>query len=286
MNCPASIDRVLPSPHKEVLLATYAIGDIQGCFTALQRLLTRIQFNPTEDRLWLVGDLVNRGPDSLSVLRFIKNLGLSAITVLGNHDLHLLAVHAGVSGLHAHDTIQDILNAPDSQDLIFWLRHQRMIYYEPGFVLVHAGLLPEWSVKQAVKLAQKVESALQSEEYPKFLKPLYRSTATRWKDDLSQGDRLGFITNVLTRIRLCHTSGEIDLSFKGPPSQAPQGLHPWYQIPCPQRREDTVIFGHWSALGLLQEEKFLGLDGGCVWGNFLAAIRLEDRRLFKVSCCE
>ncbi len=267
-------------------MATYAIGDIQGCFTALKKLLDQIRFNPARDRLWFVGDLVNRGSESLSVLRYVKSLGQVATTVLGNHDIHLLAVAGGVGKLHRRDTIQDILETPDREELLFWLRHQPMIHRESGFVLVHAGLLPEWSVDKALTLAQEVEQALRSEHYQHLLMPLYRSTECRWKDDHPSPYRLGAITNVLTRLRVCSAEGEMDLSYKGPPDEAPPGLLPWYKIPPIHNRDETIVFGHWSNLGIIIDEKLLGLDGGCVWGKELVAIRLDDRERFHVSCGE
>lgn len=265
-------------------MATYAIGDIQGCFTALKKMLEQIQFDPARDRLWFVGDLVNRGPESLSVLRYVKNLGPAATTVLGNHDIHLLAVAAGVGKLRNKDTIQDILATPDRDEILLWLRHQPMIHRESGFILVHAGLLPEWSINKAITLAQEVEQALRSEHYKEFLMPLYQSTECRWKDDHPSPYRLGAITNVLTRLRVCSAEGDMDLSYAGPPDEAPPGFFPWYKIPSAHKRDETIVFGHWSALGTIIDKKLLGLDGGCVWGKELVAIRLEDRERFNVSC--
>jgi bis(5'-nucleosyl)-tetraphosphatase (symmetrical) len=265
-------------------MSTYAIGDIQGCLTSFQKLLRHVAFNPVSDRLWLVGDLVNRGPDSLGVLRFVKGLGSSCVTVLGNHDLHLLAVHAGVAKLHRKDTIQPILEAPDCVELMSWLRQQPLLHWESPYVMVHAGILPHWSVGQAREFAQEVEQALRSDRYHEPLSSLYQSTACEWKDGLSLDERLGFTTNVLTRMRVCSREGQIDLSFKGQPEHASPGYVPWFDIPGRVSEPDTIIFGHWSALGPFITETHLGLDGGCVWGKELIAFCLEDKTVHRVSC--
>jgi bis(5'-nucleosyl)-tetraphosphatase (symmetrical) len=267
-------------------MATYAIGDIQGCLTFFQKLLSHIAFNPSTDRLWLVGDLVNRGPDSLGVLRFVKGLGQSCVTVLGNHDLHLLAVHAGVTHLHTKDTIQPILDAPDCEELISWLRQQPLLHWESPYVMVHAGMLPQWSVEQTKEFAHEVEQALRSDGYQETLSALYQSTACVWKDDLPLEERLGFTTNVLTRMRVCSQEGHINLSFKGQLEDAPPGYLPWFDLPPRIPEPDTIIFGHWSALGPIITEKHLGIDGGCVWGRELMAFCLEDRTVHRVSCDE
>ncbi|NKB81131.1 MAG: symmetrical bis(5'-nucleosyl)-tetraphosphatase [Nitrospirales bacterium] len=265
-------------------MATYAIGDVQGCFSALRKLLEQVQFDPSVDRLWFVGDLVNRGPESLAVLRYIKGLGEAATTVLGNHDLHLLAVAAGIADQHRNDTIQEILDAPDSEDLLHWVRQQPLLYRESDYVLVHAGLLPQWTVEQAATLAQEVEQALRSDDYVMSLKSLYRSREVVWNPEMPVANRLGFVTNVLTRIRVCSKEEHLNLSYKGPPAQAPDGYEPWYQIVPIAPRKETIIFGHWSALGVLIQDSHLALDGGCVWGATLFALRLEDRQGFHVSC--
>ena len=267
-------------------MATYAIGDIQGCLTSFQKLLDHIAFNPDADRLWLVGDLVNRGPDSLGVLRFVKNLGQSCVTVLGNHDLHLLAVHAGIAALHTKDTLQSILDAHDCEELIVWLRQQPLLQWEPPFVLVHAGILPNWSFKKARELAHEVECTLRSDQYQDPLATLYRSTACEWREDLSTDERLGFTTNVLTRMRVCSHEGHINLSFKGQPEHTPPGYLPWFHLPPTAPEPDTIIFGHWAALGLFITEKHFGIDGGCVWGHELIALCLDDKTVHRVSCTE
>ena len=263
-------------------MATYAIGDIQGCLTPLRKLLDRIRFDPSADRLWFVGDLVNRGPRSLEVLRFVK--GLECVVVLGNHDLHLLAVHCGVAQLRKQDTLQPVLQAPDAEELVDWLRRRPLLHREGEYVLVHAGILPQWSVEQAVGLAGEVEAALRSEQYHTLLPFIYRSEETRWSDTVPSPARLGLITNVLTRMRTCSRDGRIDLSFKGPPEQAPAGLSPWFHLPPFHQRTETIIFGHWSALGACIREGVIALDGGCIWGNELACLRLEDGNLYTIPC--
>src|SRR5437867_231636 len=197
-------------------MAIYAIGDVQGCFVALKNLLDQIPYDPVQDRLWFVGDLVNRGPDSLKVLRLIKDLGPAAVTVLGNHDLHLLAVAADCVPRRTKDTFQDVLTAPDREEFLWWLRHQRLAYYENGFLLVHAGLLPQWTVQQAVELAREVEQVLRSDEYHEFLRIHYKSDHSQRSDDLTGMIRLSAITNALTRLRVCSAQGEMALSYTGP----------------------------------------------------------------------
>ncbi len=265
-------------------MATYAIGDIQGCLTSFQKLLRQISFNPNTDRLCLVGDLVNRGPDSLGVLRLVKDLGPACVTVLGNHDLHLLAIHAGITSLQKKDTLRPILEAPDCEDLISWLRQQPLLHQEGNYVLIHAGLLPQCTINQAKELANEVEMALRSDHYQAPLAGLYQSTACEWRSDFSADERLGFTTNMLTRLRVCSPKGEINLTFKGKPHKSPEGYSPWYLLPpvCP--RSETIIFGHWSALGALITEKHIGIDGGCIWGHELIAFCLEDRKIHKASC--
>lgn len=265
-------------------MATYAVGDIQGCYNELQRLLDQVAFDPAQDRLWLVGDLVNRGPGSLEVLRLVKSLGESAITVLGNHDLHLLAVAAGVAELHRSDTLDSVLQAPDCEELLHWLRHQRLAHAEGDYVLVHAGLLPQWSVAQAASLAREVEQALQGGDYVTFLSRMYGNSPQGWSDDLTGYKRLRVIVNAFTRTRILTPQGEMEFKFKGELPNIPAGYLPWYDVPRRASREATVIFGHWSALGLLLRKEVIALDTGCLWGGPMTAIRLEDRHLFQASC--
>jgi bis(5'-nucleosyl)-tetraphosphatase (symmetrical) len=265
-------------------MAIYAVGDIQGCHAELVRLLDLIKFDPAADKLWLVGDLVNRGPGSLEVLRLVKSLGDSAVTVLGNHDLHLLAVAAGTSELHHTDTLDEILAAPDRDKLLHWLRNQRLLYAQEGFVLVHAGLLPQWSVAQAESLAREVETALRSDDYATFLARMYGNTPHEWDDDLEGYNRLRVIVNAFTRMRICTKEGEMEFRYKGEVENIPAGYLPWFDIPTRASRDATVIVGHWSALGLLTRKDVIALDTGCLWGGPMTAIRLEDRQLFQVSC--
>jgi bis(5'-nucleosyl)-tetraphosphatase (symmetrical) len=263
-------------------MAIYAVGDVQGCHAELVSLMEAIRFDAARDRLWLVGDLVNRGPGSLAVLRLVKSLGDSAITVLGNHDLHLLAVAEGVVELNRNDTLDEILNAPDRDDLLNWLRNQRLLYREGGFVLVHAGLLPGWTVEQAVELAHEIEMALRGKYYAKFLAHMYGNQPKSWDDSLTGYKRLRVITNALTRMRICTENGAMEFKFKGEYPDIPAGYHAWYEVPGRASRKATVIFGHWSALGLMVRKNAIALDTGCLWGGPLTALRLEDRKVFQV----
>lgn len=265
-------------------MSTFVVGDIQGCHAEFLRLIELIQFDPASDRLWLVGDLVNRGPDSLGVLRYVRSLGAAAVTVLGNHDLHLLAVAAGVAEPHHTDTLDEVLKVPDRDELLFWLRHQKLLHAEDNAVLVHAGLLPQWSIKQAVKLAHEVEHELQGDDHGNFLKHMYGNTPQAWDDELEGYKRLRVIVNAFTRMRVCTAQGEMEFRFKGELPNIPAGYMPWYEVPKRKSRDATVIFGHWSALGLLLTEKVIALDTGCLWGGPMTAIRLEDRQLFQVPC--
>lgn len=265
-------------------MSIYAVGDIQGCYTELEQLLKQIAFDPAKDQLWLVGDLVNRGSGSLEVLRLIKSMGDAAVTVLGNHDLHLLAVAAGVAELHPSDTLDEILAAPDREDLLTWLRQQRMLHVHENFVLLHAGLFPAWSVAQAQQLAEEVEQALRGEDYVTLLHKMYGNTPDHWDDSLSGYDRLRVITNSLTRMRICSPQGEMQFKFKGELADVPKGYVPWFDVPQRASSKATVVFGHWSALGLINRPNVIALDTGCLWGGNLTAIRLEDRKLFQVKC--
>jgi bis(5'-nucleosyl)-tetraphosphatase (symmetrical) len=265
-------------------MSTYAIGDIQGCFTALQRLLEHIGFDPGRDRLWLVGDLVNRGPDSLATLRWAKGLGKSAVTVLGNHDLHLLAVAWGFVKPHRSDTLEEVLAAPDRGELLDWLRRQRLFHREGEYALVHAGLLPQWTAERADQLAREVEAVLGGERYLDFLAHMYGNEPREWREDLHGMARLRLITNAMTRLRFCTPTGTMEFAHKGLPENAPEGYLPWYGVPGRASVDCTVIFGHWSALGLKVHSNLIALDTGCLWGGHLSALRLEDRRVFQVSC--
>ncbi|MDP1997725.1 MAG: symmetrical bis(5'-nucleosyl)-tetraphosphatase [Gallionella sp.] len=265
-------------------MAIYAVGDIQGCYAELQQLLEQVRFDPAQDKLWLVGDLVNRGPDSLAVLRLVKSLGDSAVTVLGNHDLHLLAVAEGVAELHRSDTLDELLNAPDRDELLHWLRNQRLLHAQDGYVLVHAGLLPQWSVAQAESLAHEVETALRGDDYATFLERMYGNSPHGWDDNLTGYKRLRVIVNAFTRMRICTKEGEMEFKFKSEVKNIPAGYLPWFDVPGRASADATVIFGHWSALGLLLREDAIALDTGCLWGGPMSAIRLDDRQLFQAAC--
>jgi bis(5'-nucleosyl)-tetraphosphatase (symmetrical) len=267
-------------------MATYAIGDLQGCFAAFQRLVDRIQFNPLQDKLWLVGDIVNRGPDSLALLRAIKQAGDAIRMVLGNHDLHLLMVAAGLAKCHVGDTLQPILHAPDRDELLHWLRHQKLFYSEGQYALVHAGLLPTWSILRAGQLACEVESALQQDNYQELLTRIYGNEPDYWQEEWTGYKRLRVIINAMTRMRVCSSDGRMNLAFKGEPRSIPSGYMPWFDLPQRASRHHTIICGHWSALGLYLTNNLIALDTGCVWGRNLTAIRLEDRKVFQLSCAE
>lgn len=266
-------------------MATYAIGDIQGCFTSLMALLKRVDFDPAHDRLWLVGDLVNRGPDSLRTLRFVRELGPAAVTVLGNHDLYLLMVAYGaVRSRGKDDTIQAVLDAPDRDALLGWLRTRPLMHVEDGFAMVHAGLLPGWSVTQARALAREVEGALAGPYHADLLHNMWGSEPAAWSSDLRDYARMRVIVNAMTRMRFCTPDGQMDFKVKGEVTKAPKGFVPWFEVPGRKSADTTVVFGHWSALGLRVEPRLLALDSGCLWGRELSAVRLEDRAVFQVAC--
>lgn len=265
-------------------MATYAIGDIQGCYSAFRKMLDWVSFDPANDRLWLAGDIVNRGPDSLAMLRFMVQAGNSAIMVLGNHDLHLLMVYAGISSYSKGDTIQTIMEAPDRDELLTWLRYQRLFYAEESYAMVHAGLLPAWTVSGAQALAQEVETALRQSDYQDTFAQLYGNDPNYWSDSLVGIERLRVIVNAMTRMRICSTDGRMNFSHKGTLQTIPSGYMPWFDVPQRASRESTIICGHWSALGLHVTDDVIALDTGCVWNGQLSAMRLEDRRIFQVSC--
>lgn len=266
-------------------MATYAIGDIQGCYDSLRRLLDLCAFDPAVDRLWLVGDLVNRGPHSLETLRLIKSLGPAAVTVLGNHDLYLLMVAEGGAKFRGKDdTIQAILDAPDCAELLAWLRRQPLCYTEGNYCLVHAGLLPQWTATQARELSREVEAALQGPDYREFILNLWGSEPARWSDDLTGWQRLRVIVNAMTRMRFCTLDGTMEFKVKGKLANAPSGHLPWFDLPNRQSADSVLVTGHWSALGLKITPNLLALDSGCLWGGHLTAFRLEDKRLFQVDC--
>src|SRR5687768_14061533 len=260
-------------------MATYAIGDVQGCFDELERLLSDIGFSRV-DRLWFVGDLVNRGPRSLEVLRFVRALGDRAVVVLGNHDLHLVAQHAGIERGRADDTFADVLAAPDADELLVWLRLRPMVHVEDEYAMVHAGLLPQWSIERARELGDEVARVLAGPQYRDFLRNMYGARPDRWNEGLAGWDRLRIIVNAMTRMRFCDRGGRIDLQGKG--TDPGRGYQRWFEARVPDER--TLLFGHWSQLGLVVRPKLAGLDSGCVWGGALSALRLEDRALHQVRC--
>lgn len=263
-------------------MATYAIGDIQGCYKSLHRLLDQIAFDPLSDTLWLVGDLVNRGPDSLLTLRFLKSLGSSVRPVLGNHDLFLLAAAEGIVTLRPKDTIQDVLSADDCSDLTNWLRRQPLHQREGSFFMVHAGLHPRWSIEQAMSFAKEVEGVLAGSDYKTLLQELFHGSTPQWDPALKGTERLVAIARVFTRLRTISLAGEMS-SFSGPPEDAPPGFMPWFRIPDRRSNDCTIITGHWAALGLHIEPNILTIDSGCVWGRQLTAVRLEDRAVYQVE---
>jgi bis(5'-nucleosyl)-tetraphosphatase (symmetrical) len=265
-------------------MSVYAIGDIQGCLDPLQRLLDVVRFDPAHDELWFVGDIVNRGPDSLKTLRFVKNLGACAVTVIGNHDMHLLVVAAGAAKKMRGDTIDDILHAPDRDELLDWLRRQKLMHIGHGYAMVHAGLLPQWSIEQALTLAREVEQALVRNDQAEFMSVMYGNRPNAWNCDLKGYDRLRVIVNAMTRMRLCTADGMMEFSHKIAPVNMPEGYTPWYDAPNRVNRNMPIIFGHWASLGVLLREDVIALDSGCVWGRKLTAIRLEGRRTFQCGC--
>ncbi|MCL2644666.1 MAG: symmetrical bis(5'-nucleosyl)-tetraphosphatase [Betaproteobacteria bacterium] len=264
-------------------MATYAIGDIQGCYSALRRLLDLCAFDPAEDRLWLVGDLVNRGPESLQALRFVAGLGDAATVVLGNHDLYLLMLHAGLEPRNTNEKLNDILVAPDCDELLHWLARRPLLHVEGQYVLVHAGLLPQWTVPKAQALAEEVQAALAGENARKFLLRLMGSRPDYWRDSHKGWDRLRVIVNAFTRMRFCSPDGRMAMRAKGPPDTAPEGTLPWFALPNRISRTHTIICGHWSALGFYREEGLIALDSGYVWGGALTALRIEDAKVFEVT---
>lgn len=268
-------------------MATYAIGDLQGCLDPLERLLDYIGFTPEADRIWFVGDLVNRGPQSLEVLRFVRKLGDSASTVLGNHDLHLLMQAAGYGKTNKEDTLAGILAAPDRDELLAWLRAQPLFHVEDGWGMVHAGLLPAWDVAQAQALSDEVHAALDTPDYVDFLTHMWGSEPAAWRDDLAGWDRLRVVVNAMTRMRFVWPDGRMEFrapGAKGPPERGPAGCLPWFDVPGRRSADHAIVCGHWSALGFRKTENLVALDSGCLWGGSLTAMRLEDRRVFQMPC--
>lgn len=265
-------------------MATYAIGDIQGCFTTFGHLLEAVGFNATRDRLWLVGDLINRGPGSLAMLRWAHQHAAALEFVLGNHDLHALAVAEGLTHSRRSDTLDPLLTAPDAQLLFAWLRQRPLAWAEGEYLMIHAGVLPSWDTQQTLSLASEVEAVLRNTQYRDFLSHMYGNQPDRWQDTLSGMPRLRVITNALTRLRICTPEGTMEFAFKGQVEEIPEGYLPWFDVPGRKSRTSTLVCGHWSALGLRVRHDLMALDSGCLWGGPLSAIRLEDRRVFQVPC--
>lgn len=270
-------------------MVNYVIGDVQGCFDSLQALLHNIQFDAEQDTLWFAGDLVNRGPKSLDTLRFIRNLGPRGRAVLGNHDLHLLALACGHGKHYKGDTIASILEAPDAPELIDWLRQQPLILALPTLqscLLVHAGILPTWNMEKALALSQEVSTVLAGPDWQTFMANLYGNEPKQWRNDLEGFDRLRFIVNVCTRMRMLDVDGSLNLKFKLEPTDAPPNLRPWFEFPRADDMPLDILFGHWSTLPSLATPVGHCLDTGCVWGGKLTAMRLEDGQVFQVEAVE
>lgn len=270
-------------------MTIWAIGDIQGCFEPLQRLLEKCRFDPAQDQLWMVGDIVNRGPKSLETLRFIRSLGDSAVTVLGNHDLYLLMVAAdAVPRRGKDDTLDPIFSAPDVAELLDWLKAQPLAYSRildgQRYLMVHAGLLPDWTADQAITLSNEVSKHLSGPNFGEFLNSLWGDSPLGWHKSLNELDRARVIVNAMTRMRFCSRHGAMDLKIKGKPENAPPGHLPWFEVPGRKTSKDTLVVGHWSALGLKLMPNLIALDSGCLWGGQLTAVSLPEREVMQVSC--
>lgn len=268
-------------------MSHYAIGDIQGCLKPLECLLEKIQFDPQKDRLWIAGDLINRGPDSLAVLRLLYKLRDSVTAVLGNHDLHFLAVARGLRKQGKNDTLAELLHADDLQELTEWLRHCKLLHHDAplGFTMVHAGIPPQWNLAQAQHYAREVEKVLHSAAIDEYLSAMYGNEPNRWSNELTGQDRLRLITNYFTRMRFVTADGELELKTKDNATAAPVGFSPWFTLPHRQTINDKIIFGHWATLnGQANTAGIFALDTGCVWGGALTALRLEDEKLFSCAC--
>ena len=264
-------------------MATYAIGDIQGCFNEFMRLLERVEFS-RDDKLWLTGDLVNRGPQSLEVLRWAVDHDAQLVSVLGNHDLHLLEVWAGVGKLQKRDTLTPILEAGDRDDLLLWLRTRPFVYREAPYLMVHAGLLPTWSPEEAAALGRELSAIMCGPAYSAFLGNRRGPAPDQWSDRLSGIERQRVMVNAFTRLRFCNAAGRMEFEHNGPAASAPAGYYPWFNVPGRQSSQATIVFGHWAALGFHAQPGIWALDSGCVWGNALTAVRLDDGRIFQLPC--
>lgn len=272
-------------------MPTYVVGDIQGCYSNLRELLDRVSFNQDQDKVWFAGDLVNRGPDSLKTLRFIISLGDSAVTILGNHDLHLLAVANGDKRHNRKtDTLNQILDAPDCDELLDWLRKQKLIHRDKklGYTMLHAGIPPQWSIKKAVKYAKEVETVLAGDDFKDYLNQMYGNKPIRWSKKLAGVDRLRFITNCFSRLRYCEQDGAIDFEYKCQPGEQPDSLTPWFALEQRASKKERIIFGHWSTIGGMDFTKYnvFPVDTGCLWGGKLTAMQidLDEPILHQVEC--
>jgi bis(5'-nucleosyl)-tetraphosphatase (symmetrical) len=269
-------------------MGLYLIGDVQGCDAALRQLLEKIAFSPSRDHLFLLGDLVNRGPDSAAVLRRVMRYGDAATTLLGNHDLSLLAIAHGQRAPHRNDALDEVLLAPDREALLEWLRCQRMAVQAHGLLMVHGGVLPQWDAAQTLALAREVETVLRGRELVDFLAQMYGNQPDRWDDALAGADRLRVIVNALTRLRFCTPQGVMDLRASGRPDQPPPGMLPWFDVPGRRTADATIAFGHWSTLGHVRRPDIIAMDTGCVWGGCLSALRLDPQggahELIQVQC--
>jgi len=265
-------------------MSIYAIGDIQGCYDELLALLDSIKFNDSSDQLWFAGDLVNRGPKSLETLRFVKSLGKSAISVLGNHDLHLIATSLKQRKPHKKDSLSPILEASDRDELLDWLRHRPLFHHNEQFCLLHAGLPPQWDFSQSKKMAASVEKILQGEDYMDFFKNMYSDKPEIWHKDLKKNEKARFIVNCFTRMRYCDANGKLDFHHKGPLGSQPKNLMPWFAVPGRKSTGMKIIFGHWSTLGFYQGHNCFAIDTGCLWGGKLTALKL-GRNVTKTSVC-
>jgi bis(5'-nucleosyl)-tetraphosphatase (symmetrical) len=264
----------------------YVVGDLQGCCDAFDRLLAEVGFSPSRDRLAVVGDLVNRGPDSLGTLKRLRGLGDAATCLLGNHDLHLLAVAHGVRKPRKDDTLHDILDSTKRDEWLDWLRQRRMAYQFDGWLLVHAGVLPQWDVEKTLALAGEVEDVLRGPELPDMLQLMYGNEPAQWSESLHGAERWRFVVNVLTRIRFCTPNGKLDLKIKEGANAAPPGFRPWFDIAGRRSEGMPIAFGHWSTLGRIDRPDLLALDTGCVWGGQLSAVRIDGgrREWVQVKC--
>ena len=266
----------------------YLAGDVQGCDEALAQLLLTLDFSPSRDRIVLLGDLVNRGPASLAVLRRVAVLGDAAVCLLGNHDLHLLAVAHGVRTLHKGDTFDDVLQDAEAPRWIDWLRHQKLAHLEAGWLCVHAGVVPQWSPAQTLTLAAEVQALLRGPALADFLPQMYGNEPRRWHDDLAGPERSRFVINALTRLRFCTPDGTLDFKTKEGAGAAPDGFMPWFEVPGRKTAQQAIAFGHWSTLGLINTATLLATDTGCVWGGALTAVRVDGgrREVVQVPCAQ